>query len=151
MDTETSGVDLVAQYNVDWSAGNTLLSLAANYNETEVTRRTDRQSDPANPDPVYFLGDADVFRLENGSPDLRVNFTASHSWANSFSANLRANWYGDYQFTNGPGNRFQDMSGAVYWDVDFTWDVNDAISSARSSGPTSKFDEIQIRSSSAMK
>jgi iron complex outermembrane receptor protein len=77
---------------------------------------------------VYFLGDADVFRLENGSPDLRVNFTASHSWANSFSANLRANWYGDYQFTNGPGNRFQDMSGAVYWDVDFTWDVNDAIS-----------------------
>ena len=128
MDTETSGVDLVAQYNVDWSAGNTLLSLAANYNETEVTRRTDRQSDPANPDPVYFLGDADVFRLENGSPDLRVNFTASHSWANSFSANLRANWYGDYQFTNGPGNRFQDMSGAVYWDVDFTWDVYDAIS-----------------------
>ncbi len=35
MDTETSGIDLVAQYNVDWSAGNTLLSLSANYNETE--------------------------------------------------------------------------------------------------------------------
>jgi iron complex outermembrane receptor protein len=128
MDTESTGIDLVAQYNVDWSAGNTLLSLAANYNETEVTRRTDRQTDPANPDPVYFLGDADVFRLENGSPDMRVNFTASHSWANSFNANLRANWYGDYQFTNDPGSRFQDMSGAVYWDVDFTWDANDSIS-----------------------
>jgi iron complex outermembrane receptor protein len=128
MDTESTGVDLVAQYNVEWHAGNTLLSLAVNYNETEVTRRTDRQADPANPDPVYFLSDTDVFRLENGSPDIRANFTASHSWPNSFGANLRANWYGDYQFTNGPGNRFQDMSGAVYWDVDFTWDVNDAIS-----------------------
>lgn len=128
MDTETSGVDLVAQYNLDWTAGNTLLSLAANYNETEVTRRTDRQTDPANPDPVYFLRDADVFRLESGSPDLRVNFTASHSWANNFSATLRANWYGDYRFTNGNFSQVQDMSGDVYWDLDVTWDANDAFS-----------------------
>jgi len=61
--TETSGVDLVAHYNVDWNAGNTLLSLAVNVNDTKVTRRTDRQSDPTNPDPVYFLSDGDVFRL----------------------------------------------------------------------------------------
>jgi len=128
MDTETSGVDLVAHYNVDWNAGNTQLSLAANYNETEVTRRTDRQSDPANPDPVYFLSDADVFRLENGSPDLRVNFTASHSWANNVSATLRGNWYGDYKFTNSNFSQVQDMSGDVYWDLDLTWDANDIFS-----------------------
>ena len=102
--------------------------LAANYNETEVTRRTDRQSDPANPDPVYFLSDADVFRLENGSPDLRVNFTASHDWTNKFSATLRANWYDDYRFTNNSLSQIQDMSGDVYWDLDLTWDANDAIS-----------------------
>ena len=127
MDTETSGVDLVAQYNVDWRAGNTLLSLAANYNETKVTRRTDRQTDPSNPDPVYFLRDVDVFRLENGSPDVRVNFTASHSWASDFSADLRANWYGNYWFTNGSASRFQKMNGDVYWDLDVTWDANDTI------------------------
>jgi iron complex outermembrane receptor protein len=120
--------DMVAHYNIDWSAGNTLLSLAVNYNETEVTRRTDRQSDPANPDPVYFLSDADVFRLEDGSPNLRANFTASHNWANSLSANLRANWYGDYRFTNDSFSRVQDMSGDVYWDLDVTWDASESIS-----------------------
>ena len=128
MDTETSGVDLVAQYNVDWSAGNTLLSLAVNINDTKVTRRTDRQTDPANPDPVYFLSDAEVFRLENGEPDFRANFTATHSWANDISAALRANWYGDYRFTNNQASRFQDMSGDVYWDLDLTWSISDAIS-----------------------
>ena len=128
MDTETSGIDLVAQYIVDWSAGNTLLSLAVNYNETEVTRRTDRQTDPANPDPVYFLSNADLFRLENGDPDTRVNFTATHSWANNFSASLRGNWYADYQFTNNTASQVQDMSGDAYWDIDLTWYANDAIS-----------------------
>jgi len=128
MDTETSGVDLVAHYNVDWSAGNTLLSLAVNVNDTKVTRRTDRQSDPANPNPVYFLSDADVFRLENGDPEFRANFTARHSWASNISAALRGNWYGDYKFTNDPATQFQDMSGDVYWDLDVTWAARDTLS-----------------------
>jgi iron complex outermembrane receptor protein len=129
MDTETSGVDLVAQYNVDWNGGNTLLTLAVNVNDTKVTRRTDRQTDPSNPDPVYFLSDADVFRLENGDPDVRANFTATHSWASNFSATLRGNWYGDYKFVNPRNvNQVQDMSGDVYWDADVTWNASDAIS-----------------------
>lgn len=128
MDTETSGVDLVAHYNVDWSAGSTVLSLAVNVNDTKVTRRTNRQSNPANPDPVYFLSDADVFRLEKGDPDFRANFTARHSWADNVSATLRGNWYGDYSFTNDSASQFQDMSGDVYWDLDVTWDVSEALS-----------------------
>jgi iron complex outermembrane receptor protein len=129
IDTETSGVDLVAQYNADWTAGNTLFSLAVNVNDTEVTRRTDRQTDPANPDPVYFLSDANVFDLENGTPDIRANFTAMHSWANNVSATLRGNWYGDYKFVN-PRNvdQVSEMSGGVYWDVDVTWAASDAVS-----------------------
>ena len=72
MDTETSGFELVANYNIEWSGGNTLFSLAANVNETKVTRRTDRQSDPMNSTPVYYLGDRDVFDLENRDPDFRA-------------------------------------------------------------------------------
>ena len=128
MDTETNGIDLVAHYNVNWRAGNTLLSLAVNVNDTEVTRRTDRQSDPGSPDPVYFLSDGDVFQLENGDPDFRANFTARHSWANNFSATLRGNWYADYKFANPSLSQVQDMSGDVYWDLDVTWDASDAIS-----------------------
>ncbi|NOX67613.1 MAG: TonB-dependent receptor [Gammaproteobacteria bacterium] len=127
MDTETSGIDLVANYNIDWGGGNTLLSLAANVNKTKVTRRTDRQSDPTDPSPVYYLSDVDVSRLENGDPDFRVNFTARHSWANDVSATLRGNWYGDYTAYRST-TLFQDMSGDVYWDVDLTWDASDTLS-----------------------
>ncbi len=128
MDTETSGIDLVVHYNVDWSGGNTLLSLAVNVNDTEVTRRTDRQSNPANPDPVYFLGDGDVFQLENGEPDFRANITATHRWANNVRATLRGNWYGDYKFANPSLSQVQDMGGDVYWDLDITWEVRDSFS-----------------------
>jgi len=128
MDTETSGIDLVANYNIDWGGGTTLFSFAANVNKSEVVRRTDRQSDPTDPTPVYYLSDGDVFRLENGDPDYRVNFTGTHHWANDVSATLRGNWYGDYTLTDRSLSEFQEMSGAVYWDLDLTWDVNDALS-----------------------
>ena len=128
MDTETQGIDLVAQYGIDWSAGNTLLTLAGNYNETKVTRRTNRQTDPDNPDPVYFLTDVDVFRLEEGSPQYRVNVTATHNWTDSFSTTLRGNWYSDYTYTNNAFNFLQDIGSEAYWDIDVSWRPSDAIS-----------------------
>ncbi len=90
MDTETSGIDLVASYNIDSGGGNTTISLAANVNESKVTRRTDRQTDPANPNPVYFLSDADLFRIENSDPEFRVNLTGRHNWANDVTVTLLA-------------------------------------------------------------
>ena len=128
VDTESSGFDLVATYNIDWNAGSTLFSLAANVNKSEVTRRTDRQTDPANPDPVYYLSDADVFNIENGDPEYRVNFTGSHSWASDVTATVRGNWYGDYTVTNRDMSIITDFSGKVYWDADVTWDINDTLS-----------------------
>ncbi|MEM9396639.1 MAG: TonB-dependent receptor [Pseudomonadota bacterium] len=127
MDTETNGVDLVAQYLLDWSAGSTLLSFAANYNDTRVTRRTNRQTDPTNPTPLFFLSDADVFRLEEGTPQFRANATATHRWSPRVSTTLRANVFGDYKFTNNSASRFQDMSGGVYWDVDVNWQATDEV------------------------
>ena len=127
MDTETQGIDLVAQYGIDWSAGNTLLSLAVNYNETKVTRRTNRQTDPNNPDPVYFLREVDVFRLEEGSPQYRANITAMHSWTDNLSATLRGNWYSNYTYTPNNQRYFQEVSSAPYWDLDVTWHPSDVI------------------------
>ncbi len=129
IDTETSGIDLVASYNIDWSGGSTTFSLAANVNETKVTSRTNRQTDPMNPTPVYYLSDWDVFRIENGDPEYRVNFTGMHHWANGVSATLRGNWYGDYEVANmDEVTETQTMSGDVYWDIDLTWDVSDTLS-----------------------
>jgi iron complex outermembrane receptor protein len=128
LDTETSGLDLVASYNVDWSSGNTLFSIAANVNDSKVTRRTDRQTDPSDPTPEYFVRDSDVYRIEKGDPEFRAYVTARHSWADSFSASLRGSWFGDYQFSNSSFTRFETMKGKTFWDFDVTWDVNDALS-----------------------
>ena len=84
--------------------------------------------DPTDPTPVYYLSDVDVSRLENGDPDFRANFTARHSWADNVTATVRGNWYGDYTLTDRSHSEFQEMSGDVYWDLDLTWDVNDALS-----------------------
>ena len=127
MDTETSGIDLVAHYNIDWSGGNTLFSLAANVNETKVTRRTDRQTDPTDPTPVYFVRDSDVYIIENGDPEYRAYLTARHSWANNVSLSLRGSWFGDYQVSNRSLTEFETMEGDVFWDFDVTWDINDTL------------------------
>ena len=128
LDTETSGFDLVANYNIDWGGGNTLFSIAANVNETKVTRRTDRQTDPTDPTPVYFVRDRDVYRIENGDPEFRAYVTARHSWAKNVSASLRGSWFGDYQVSNNSLTQIETMEGEAYWDFDVTWDVNDALS-----------------------
>ena len=127
IDTETSGVDLVATYNIDWGGGSTTFSLAGNVNSTEVTRRTNRQTDPTDPNPVYFVNDADVFRIENGDPEYRAVFTARHGWANDVFARIRASVYGDYELTDFDLTEVVKMRGKSFWDADITWDVNNTL------------------------
>jgi len=128
IDTETSGVDIVATYNIDWGGGGTTFSLAGNFNSTKVTRRTNRQTDPTDPTPIYFLSDADVFDIENGDPEFRVNLTGRHTWDNDVTATLRGNWYGDYQLSNNGLTEFQNMSGKVFWDAELTWEASESLS-----------------------
>jgi iron complex outermembrane receptor protein len=127
MDTETSGFDLVATYNVDWGGGNTLFSLAANVNSTEVTRRTDRQTNPTDPTPMYFVRDSDVYRIENGNPEFRAYLTATHNWRNDVSLSLRGSWFGDYQVSNSSLTQSETMKGEYFWDFDVTWNINDRL------------------------
>ena len=128
MDTETSGFDLVADYNLEWRAGTTLFSIAANVNETEVTRRTDRQTDPTNPTPMYFVRDRDVYRIENGDPDYRAYVTATHHWDNNVSLSIRGSWFGDYKVSDPSLTQFETMEGKNFWDLEVTWDISDALS-----------------------
>jgi iron complex outermembrane receptor protein len=127
MDTETSGIDLVAHYNLDWRGGDTLFSIAANLNDTKVTRRTDRQTDPTDPTPVYFVHDRDVFRIEKGNPEYRAYLTARHSWDSNVSLFLRGSWFGDFQVSNGNVTQVETMEGEMFWDFEVTWDINDML------------------------
>jgi iron complex outermembrane receptor protein len=128
IDTESSGVDLVATYDVDWGGGDTTFTLAANVNRMKVARRTNRQTDPMNPDPVYFLDDAGVFKIEEGRPDHRLTFTTRHSWNDRIAVRIRGSAYGDYQQSNNSYTQFAKMNGHVFWDADLTWDVNETVS-----------------------
>ena len=144
VDTETSGIDLVASYDLEWGGGNTSFAIAANFNDTEITRRTDRSANPGTTPPVYFLGAEDVYDEENGLPEFRSNITARHSWANDVTATLRVNWYGDYD--NAGTDDIADIStiqfydGKIQTDFDVTWDVNEDLS--LTFGGNNIFDEL---------
>lgn len=119
IDTETNGIDLVATYSVDRASGVTSVSASANWNRTEVTRRTPRPNG-------FFLGDTDVSNIENGSPRPRAVLDVRHAWTDDLSLAIRGNFYGGYEIENrrSPGT-FQYFDALVQVDTTLTWDVND--------------------------
>jgi iron complex outermembrane receptor protein len=115
VDTETQGVDLVANYNWDWAAGNSSIAVAANWNDTEVT------------DPGEYLNDEGVYDEENGLPSSRANITLRHTWENDITFSLRGNYYGSYNNVN--DSDFdpppQNFGAVTQFDFDVTWDLSD--------------------------
>ena len=92
-DTNTSGIDIVANTSFDMAGGVTTLNFAFNTTDTEVTRR--------NPD---LLGDSRVRLIEDGVPGTRFNFTANHQM-DRLRLLARMNHYGTY-YDNEAGGVF---------------------------------------------
>lgn len=86
-DTTTQGVDIVMNYSMALMNGDTKLSLAYNYNTTEVD------------DPGSFTSDFKVRRLEEGIPEHRGTLTFAQNWE-STSMFLRANYFGEWFATH---------------------------------------------------
>jgi iron complex outermembrane receptor protein len=119
IDTETDGVDLVATYVTDWARGVTDVSLSANWNRTEVTRRTPRPNG-------FFLRDVDVHNIENGSPKPRAIVDVRHAWGDRWSFLLRGNYYGSYEIMNsGNLSQIQEMGSVFQVDAMLSWEFND--------------------------
>jgi iron complex outermembrane recepter protein len=82
-DTQTSGLDLVANYSSQLFGHDTQYNFAYNYNATDVTSSG-------------AFTDADkVKRLEDGLPKHRATLTVSQNW-DDFDMFVRANYYGEY-------------------------------------------------------
>jgi len=110
-DTNTSGIDIVANTSFDMAGGVTTLNFAFNKTETEVTRR--------NPD---LLGDSRVRLIEDGVPGTRFNLTANHQMEKlRFLA--RMNHYGKY-YDNEAGGVF-DSAQTV--DVELGYNHSDQL------------------------
>ena len=121
--SETSGVDLVVTYNMDWSGGNTTLSLAGNWNDTEIKDRVNRGTAEA---PVYFINDESKYDNENGDPSYRMNVSARHTTGNDVTYSLRGNLYGPYKnAANSTLASIQEYGRVLQWDTDVSWDLSD--------------------------
>jgi iron complex outermembrane receptor protein len=121
--TETSGIDLVVTYNMDWSGGNTVLSMAGNWNDTEIKDRLDR--DPG-AGVKYFINDESKFDNENGDPSYRMNVSARHTMNNDVTVSLRGNLYGPYKNMDHPVRQnIQEYGRVMQWDTDVSWDLSE--------------------------
>ncbi|WP_426369716.1 TonB-dependent receptor plug domain-containing protein [Pseudocolwellia sp. HL-MZ7] len=86
-DTKTQGVDVVANYGMELMGGDTKLSLAYNYNSTEVE------------DAGSYTSGFKIRRLEEGIPEHTGTLTLSQNWE-SISMFVRANYYGEWFATH---------------------------------------------------
>ena len=121
--TETSGIDLVVTYNMDWSGGNTVLSMAGNWNDTEIKDRVNRGTAD---EPKYFINDESKYDNENGDPSYRLNLSARHTTGDDVTYSLRANLYGPYKNANNASlDKIQEYGRVMQWDGDVSWDLSD--------------------------
>jgi iron complex outermembrane receptor protein len=86
-DTSTQGVDVVMNYDMDLMNGSTKLSLAYNYNSTEVD------------DLGQFTSAFKVRRLEEGIPEHRATLTFAQNWED-ISMFVRGNFFGEWFATH---------------------------------------------------
>ncbi len=111
-DTRTKGVDIVGNTSFDFLSGSSTLTLAFNYNKTEVTDRGD----------INPISDGRVEALEELLPNWKGNVQWSHSQG-PWRTLLRANYYGDWTSTS---NGY-DVDAAILVDAQVSFQVNDQL------------------------
>lgn len=109
-DTKTTGVDIVGNYSFDFLGGESRLTVAANYNKTDV-------EDVGTLNPI---NEGRVAALEDLLPNTRANVSWSHT-EGKFRTLVRANYYGGWDDT---GNGVNGISAEVLVDVEVAYSYN---------------------------
>jgi len=110
-DTKTTGVDLVGNLPFDFMSGSSTLTVAFNYNKTEVTDRG----------TINPISGGRVEALEDLLPNIKGNVAWSHVQG-KLRTLLRANYYGSWTSTsNGYG-----VGAAVLVDAQVAYQVTDS-------------------------
>jgi iron complex outermembrane receptor protein len=110
-DTTTRGIDIVGNYTFDAWGGESRLTLAANYNQTEV-------DDVGTINPI---GDGRVAAIEDLLPNTRANFSWTHTQGDIRTL-VRASYYGEWDDT---GNGVDGMGAKVLVDVEAVYAFNE--------------------------
>ena len=109
-DTSTEGVDIVGNMNFELMSGSSTVTVAFNYNKTEVT-----DAGTINP-----ISGGRIAALEDLLPNIKGNVSWSHS-QNKWTTLLRANYYGDWTST---GNGY-DVDAAILVDAQIAYQLTD--------------------------
>jgi len=127
-DTETSGVDIVASYPVDWSSGaSTKITFAMNYTDTEVTKRG------------QTITDGRAREVEESLPAYRTTLTFDHSFE-PFNALLRVNYFDEsYESLFNDDSLPVVTDGLFMVDAEVSWAIDENFTVAL--GAKNLFDE----------
>jgi len=112
-DTTTTGIDLVGNFGFALGSGESTITVAANYNKTEV-------DDVGTLNPI---DDDRVRALEDLLPNVKGSVTWTHL-VNDFRTMLRANYYGGWDDT---GNGVDGIGAAFLLDAEVAYQVNDKV------------------------
>lgn len=118
-DSSTKGADLVANFDFGLFNGDAVLSLNANYNETEITRASS----------VITADRERLLELEGFVPEWKG--AASFNWqGDAFGFTTRANYYGEWTDFGGAPSADQVGGSEVLVDAEINYRVTEAITLA---------------------
>jgi iron complex outermembrane receptor protein len=112
-DTTTTGIDVVGNINFEFMGGDSGITIAANYNKTEVD-----SLGTVNP-----IGAGRVAALEDLLPNMRGNVSWNHTQG-EFRTLLRASYYGGWDDT---GNGVTGISAEVLIDVQVAYQFSEQL------------------------
>ena len=131
VDTETRGVDLVADYTLRFAPSTLTLTASANFTKTEVTDVNippSLQAAFSGEDPAvltgYYFGRAARNRLEDAVPRQRATAAASYVHG-PFSALVRANFYGAVKYKPDLPENDETFSAKTLFDADVGYQLTE--------------------------
>ena len=130
-DVSTEGVDIVASYPLNWSAGSTNLSMALSYNKKAFES-----------DPSAFRNEEAQFDYVNYNPNWRGVFTAAHD-INDLRLTARASYWGEHENANSGTSRRQVQDPTWFVDLEAQYQINDTFRIA--AGGRNVFDEYPAK------
>ena len=128
IDTETTGLDIVATMKEDVANGSLLLKAALNFNDTEVTNKGDLETPEvlANYTSQSLLGRQNTVRYESSSP--KENFQLSATLQKPTSTWMwKLNRWGEVTIPASSVEREQVLSSKWTVDMEYSWQLNSQV------------------------
>jgi iron complex outermembrane receptor protein len=155
IDTETSGVDLIIDYNFEWNGGLYGMNAGMNWTNTSVTQiriPTTLINSPGAENTLYSR--QEVIWMESGQPKDHYILTGTYA-KNKLSALLRGNWFGEVTSTESPATACEstgtclDQTFGGKWLIDARvgWSFSDRFEVA--GGVDNIFDSVPDQQTSA--